>query len=87
MASLLSLQGRGGGRIPLGNGTSLSVSRHMLAEIIEAMPDAECHAMHQAVRYGDTATAQRLLREAAASYCAAPLTPGHTPTPHSSQPA
>ena len=68
MASLVSLQGNGGGRIPMDNGVSLDVSRYELAEIIESMPTAQCREMHLAVRRGDSATAQRLLREAAATY-------------------
>ena len=68
MASLVSLQGNGGGRIPMDNGVSLDVSRHELADIIESMPTAQCREMHLAVRRGDSATAQRLLREAAATY-------------------
>jgi hypothetical protein len=67
MAALASLQGTGGGRIPMGR-FSYDVSRHELIAIIEAMPLAACRAMHQAARQGDTATAQRLLREAAATY-------------------
>jgi hypothetical protein len=68
MTPLVSLQANGGGRIPLGTGASLDLSRHKLAEIIETMPAAQCREMHLAVRRDDTATAQRLLREAAAAY-------------------
>ena len=75
MTSLLSLQGQGGGRIPMIDG-SYTVSRHKLAAIIDAMPSAACRAMHLAVRQGDTPTAQRLLREATQSYFAsAPAAP------------
>ena len=79
MASLLSLQGQGGGRIPMGDG-SYTVSRRELAAIIDAMPSADCRAMHLAVRQGDTPTAQRLLREATAMYFAsAPGAPAAVP--------
>jgi hypothetical protein len=75
MAALASLQGTGGGRIPMGR-FSYDVSRHDLVAIIEAMPLSACRAMHQAARQGDTTTAQRLLREAAATYfTSAPAAP------------
>jgi hypothetical protein len=76
MATLASLQGQGGGRIPMGR-FSYDVSRRDLAAIIESMPLETCRAMHIAARQGDTTTAQRLLREAAASYFAsnAPAAP------------
>ena len=67
MASLASLQGTGGGRIPMG-GFSYDVTRRDLARIIDAMPTEQCRAMHIAAREGDLATAQRLLREAAETY-------------------
>ena len=67
--SLISLQGQGGGRIPMGS-FSYTVSRHELTASIEAMPDADCRDMHRAARQGDTETAQRLLCEAAATYFA-----------------
>jgi hypothetical protein len=67
MAALASLQGNGGGRIPMGR-FSYDVSRRDLAAIIESMPREACRAMHIAARQGDTTTAQRLLREAAANY-------------------
>src|SRR6266540_3142186 len=60
MASLTSLQGTGGGRIPMG-GFSSDVSRHDLTRIIDSMPTQVCREMHLAVGRGDTATAQRLL--------------------------
>jgi hypothetical protein len=69
MASLATLQGRGGGRIPMG-GFSYDVSRHDLTRIIESMPADACRQMHTAAQAGDTETAQRLLREAAATYFA-----------------
>ena len=79
--SLAALQGQGGGRIPMG-GFSYTVSRHELAAIIEAMPTADCRSMHLAARQGDTATAQRLLREAAAMYFACtPAAPAATVAP------
>ena len=79
MASLVSLQASGGGRIPMGDG-SYTVSRLELAAIIDAMPSAACRAMHLAVRQGDTPTAQRLLREATQSYFAsAPAAPTAIP--------
>ena len=67
MASLTSLQGNGGGRIPMGS-FSYAVSRHELAAIIAAMPSETCRAMHHATREGDLTTAQHLLREAAERY-------------------
>jgi hypothetical protein len=67
MAPLASLQGIGGGRIPMGR-FSYDVSRRDLATMIESMPLEACRAMHRAARQGDITTAQRLLREAAASY-------------------
>src|SRR5262245_39813488 len=83
MATLVSFQGQGGGRIPMGN-CVYDVTRRDLAAIIEAMPMEACRAMHMAARQGDTATAQRLLREAAATYFActpaapaAPMAPRH----------
>src|SRR5688500_7643660 len=80
MASLASLQGTGGGRIPMG-GFSYDVSRHDLTRIIESMPTAACRALHIAARQGDTATAQRLLREAAETYFAsAPAAPAVAPS-------
>ncbi len=70
MAPLTTLQGRGGGRIPM-DGFSYAISRHDLAMLIAQMPDHACRAMHLAVRHGDTATAQRLICEAAATYYSA----------------
>ena len=79
--SLAALQGQGGGRIPM-DGFSYTVSRHELAAIIEAMPDADCRTMHLAARQGDTETAQRLLREATATYFAcAPAAPAASVAP------
>ena len=79
--SLASLQGQGGGRIPMG-GFSYTVSRHELTAIIEAMPIADCRTMHLAARQGDTETAQRLLCEAAATYFACtPAAPAATVAP------
>ena len=69
MASLASLQGTGGGRIPMGS-FSYDVSRHDLTRLIDSMPMEACRALHIAARQGDTATAQCLLREAAAIYFA-----------------
>ena len=93
--SLISLQGQGGGRIPTG-GFSYAVSRQELSRIIDSMPTEACRAMHIAAREGDTATAQRLLREAAETYFtsapaapAASVAPRHrvrrTPHTHSSR--
>jgi hypothetical protein len=67
MTPLTSLQGNGGGRIPM-EGFSYDVSRQELTRIIEAMPTERCRAMHIAARQGDTHTAQRLLREAAENW-------------------
>lgn len=68
MAPLVSMQGKGGGRIPMDNGISCDVSRYDLTMIIAAMPTAQCREMHLAACRGDTETAQRLLREATATY-------------------
>lgn len=55
---------------------SYDVTRQELARIIDAMPTEECRAMHLATHQGDLATAQRLLREAAATYyTSAPAAP------------
>jgi hypothetical protein len=81
MASLTSLQGHGGGRIPM-DGFSYTVSRADLARIIDTMPTDACRAMHLATRQGDIATAQHLLREAAATYFACtPAAPAAPPMP------
>jgi hypothetical protein len=81
MASLISLQGSGGGRIPM-DGFSYEVSRHDLTQIIEQMPTDLCRQMHIAVRAGDSATAQRLIREAATTYyTSAPAAPAATAVP------
>ena len=69
MASLASLQGSGGGRIPM-DGFSYDASRHELAAIIASMPTETCRALYLAARQGDTTTAQRLLREATETYFA-----------------
>ncbi len=50
------------------NSFSYHVSRHELTQIIDAMPAEACRAMHLAVEHTDLPTAQRLLREAAATY-------------------
>src|SRR5947207_15765153 len=63
MATLISLQGNGGGRIPMG-GFSYAVSRHDLTQIIAGMPTDTCRQMHIAALAGYTATAQALSREA-----------------------
>jgi hypothetical protein len=47
---------------------SYAVSRRDLTAIIESMPLEACRTMHIAVREGDAATAQRLLREAAENW-------------------
>ena len=85
MASLTSLQGNGGGRIPMGS-FSYDVSRHELAAIIAAMPTEVCRAMHHATREGDLTTAQHLLREAAERYLTStPAAPAlQPPAPRSS---
>ena len=72
-----TLQGNGGGRIPM-DGFSYVVSRHELAAILDAMPADACRSLHLAARAGDTATAQRLMREATASYYASASTPAPT---------
>jgi hypothetical protein len=71
MASLTSLHGTGGGRIPMDD-FSYHVSRRDLAAIIDAMPLEACRALHIAAHTGDTITAQRLLREATEQYFIAP---------------
>jgi hypothetical protein len=70
-------------------GFSYDVSRHDLTRIIETMPTDACRAMHLAVRQGDTVTAQRLLREAAATYfTSAPAAPAAAVAPrHRRRPA
>lgn len=79
MAPLTSLQGTGGGRIPMGS-FSYDVSRRDLTRIIESMPTETCRQMHIAAHQGDTATAQRLIREAATTYYAsAPVAPLASP--------
>ena len=79
MASLTSFQGHGGGRIPISS-FSYHVSRHELTQIIDAMPTATCRAMHLALEHADLPTAQRLLREAAATYfTSAPAAPAAMP--------
>ena len=86
MATLVSFQGQGGGRIPMGNFV-YDVSRRDLAAIIEAMPSERCRAMHLAVRQGDIPTAQCLLREAAATYYAStPAAPAAALAPRHSAP-
>lgn len=74
MPSLASLQGNGGGRIPMGH-FSYDVSRPQLAAIIAAMPAEQSRVMHVAVRQGDVVVAQRLLREATDHYFSAPAAP------------
>jgi hypothetical protein len=49
---------------------SYDVSRRDLTRIIKTMPADACREMHLAARAGDTATAQRIIREAAATYYA-----------------
>ena len=78
--SLASLQGCGGGRIPM-DGFSYDVSRQELTRIIDAMPTESCRALHIAARQGDTTTAQRLLREAAETYFSAPAAPAAAVVP------
>jgi len=79
MASLASFQGNGGGRIPMGR-FSYAISRHDLTRIIESIPTETCRQMHIAARQGDTATAQRLIREAATIYYAStPAAPATAP--------
>ena len=81
MASLTSLQGIGGGRIPM-DGFSYTVSRTDLARIIDTMPTDTCRALHLATRQGDIATAQHLLREAAETYfTTAPAAPAVAEAP------
>lgn len=85
VATLTSLQGTGGGRIPMGS-FSYDVSRQELAAIIAAMPNETCRAMHHATREGDLTTAQHLLREAAERYLTStPAAPAvQPPAPRSS---
>lgn len=67
MASLASLQGQGGGRIPI-DGYSYNVSRQELTAIFEAMSTETSRALQRATQQGDLPTAQRLLREATVQY-------------------
>ena len=79
LATLASLQGNGGGRIPM-DSFSYAVSRQDLTAIISSMPTTTCRAMHIAAQEGDLTTAQHLLREAAEQYfTAAPAAPAATP--------
>lgn len=78
---LASLYGQGGGRIPLADGTSVTLSRVDLTKCIGAMSLADCRAMHQAARSGDAETAQRLLREAAERYQTSAAAPAAAPAP------
>lgn len=87
MTSFVSLQGQGGGRIPM-DGVSYTVSRHDLVAILATLPLDASRALHRAVHTGDTPTAQHLLRTAARAYYAttpaaptAPLVPPHGPPP------
>jgi hypothetical protein len=68
------------------DGFSYAVSRTELVQIIDRMPAEACRAMHLATRQGDIATAQRLLREAAATYLttapAAPVAYAEAPRPN-----
>ncbi len=65
---LTSLYGSGGGRIPTATGSSITLTRTDLTHVIDRMSPEDCRALHLAVRTGDLATAQRLLREAAVQY-------------------
>jgi hypothetical protein len=78
---LQTLYGTGGGRVPLADGRSLTLTRAELAACIAAMPTEACRTMHLAVQHGDIATAQRLLREAATAYVAASPAPAPAPVP------
>lgn len=78
---LASLYGSGGGRIPLADGSSITFSRNDLAACLAAMSTAESRSLHLAVRQGDLATAQRLLREAAIAYQTAAAAPAVAPAP------
>jgi hypothetical protein len=62
------------------NSFSYHVSRHELTQIIDAMPAETYRVMHLAVTNADLPTAQRLLREAAATYfTSAPAAPAAMP--------
>ncbi|NTU79378.1 MAG: hypothetical protein HGA45_08240 [Chloroflexales bacterium] len=78
---LASLYGQGGGRIPLADGSSITLSRADLTKCIGAMSLADCRTMHQAACTGDAETAQRLLREAAQRYQASAAAPAAAPAP------
>jgi hypothetical protein len=83
MAALTSLQGRGGGRIPLASGSVLSLSRQQLAEVVEQLAqDIYPHLGHSAALRALHANpnAANLFCEAAAAYCAAPV-PAPAPMP------
>lgn len=66
--TLATLYGSGGGRIPLENGASLTLTRRELVELLDRLPTAASGALHRAVRQGKLDLAQRIIREAAAAY-------------------
>jgi hypothetical protein len=58
-------------RIPMTDGSHVRVTTETLSQIVAGMSVVDSAAMYRAARQGDVATAQRLLREAAAAYQAA----------------
>lgn len=66
-------------RIPMADGSHVRVTTETLAQIVAGMSVADSAAMYRAARQGDLATAQRLLREAAAAYQAAAPAPTAPP--------
>lgn len=66
--ALTTLYGRGGGRIPFGDNRYLHLTSARLTQILAAMPNRDCGALHRASRSGDVATAQQMLRDAAVAF-------------------
>jgi hypothetical protein len=77
MASLTSLRGHGGGRIPTAAGQSYHLSRRDLARVVEQVLAARYPYKGRSAALQALATdpdAARLLRESAAVYCAGTAT-------------
>jgi hypothetical protein len=65
---LRKFQSRGGGRIPLPSGETVTITRRELESILDSIPTAESGKMHRAVQSGDIQTAQAIFVEAAARF-------------------
>lgn len=70
--TLATLYGTGGGRIPLTNGATLTLTltRRELVDLLDRLPTTVSGALHRAVRQGQIDVAQRIIREAATAYAA-----------------